>query len=94
MKITPNNYRPTLTDSLGNSKKNNDLNSGAQSQSNSTSVDFSPAARQLQQLNSDQNDINLDRVTRLRTALANGTLTIDTSRIADRLISSARDLLK
>lgn len=94
MKITPNNYRPAITDSLGSNKKNNELNPSNLAQSNSTSVDFSPAARHLQQLNSEHNDIDLDRVAHLRTALANGTLTIDTSRIADRLVNSARDLLK
>ncbi len=93
MKITPNNYRTTLADPINSNKKATE-NSPKPAQAGSASVDFSPAARQLQNLHSDQNDIDVNRVEALRTALANGTLAIDTSRIADRLIDSARDLLK
>lgn len=59
----------------------------------SAAVDFSAAARQLNQLQSTQNDIDLERVQQLRQAIADGTLEMDTSRIADRIIASARDLL-
>ena len=93
MKITQNDYRAALTDRVNNKKATNQPTPGP-AQTSSASVDFSPAARQLQNLNSDQNDVNLHRVEALRTALANGTLAIDTSRIADRIIHSARDLLK
>ena len=40
------------------------------------------------------NDINVERVAAIRAAIASGQLKIDTSRIADGLIASARDLLK
>lgn len=93
MKITPNDYRPAIADRLNNKKTTGQPNQNP-AKSSSASVDFSPAARQLQSLNSDQNDVDLGRVEALRTALANGTLNIDTSRIADRIIHSARDLLK
>ncbi|AQS50335.1 flagellar biosynthesis anti-sigma factor FlgM [Paenalcaligenes hominis] len=94
MKITPNDYRPTVNDRATTSKSTTQAKTETTQASRSASVDFSPAARQLQQLHSDHNDIDIDRVNALRTALANGTLEIDTSRIADRLIHSARDLLK
>lgn len=93
MKITANDYRATITDRINNKKTTGQPQQKA-AQSRSASVDFSPAARQLQSLNSDQNDIDISRVEALRTALANGTLQIDTSRIVDRIIHSARDLLK
>ncbi|MEZ2720652.1 flagellar biosynthesis anti-sigma factor FlgM [Paenalcaligenes hominis] len=94
MKITPNDYRPAVSDRATTSKSSTQTKTEPTNPSRSASVDFSPAARQLQQLHSDHNDIDLDRVNALRTALANGTLEIDTSRIADRLIHTARDLLK
>lgn len=94
MKITPSNYRPTLADSISSNKKTTEQPAKSAAQSGSASVDFSPAARQLQNLHSSQNDIDINRVEALRTALSNGTLAIDTSRIADRIIDSARDLLK
>lgn len=59
----------------------------------SAAVDLSTAARQLNQLQSDQNDVNMERVNALRQAIADGTLHMDTSRIADHIIASARDLL-
>lgn len=94
MKITSNNYRPSLADPINSNKKTTEQPTKSAAKSGSASVDFSPAARQLQNLNSAQNDVNTSRVEALRTALANGTLAIDTSRIADRIIDSARDLLK
>jgi len=57
-------------------------------------VDISPAAQQLSNLQSGDADVNLARVNEIRSALATGSLNIDTSRIADGLIASARELLK
>lgn len=95
MKITNNNYRPNLPDRL-NSKNTaaNTYQKTASASQGSAAVDLSPAARQLQQLHSPNNDIDMDRVQALRDAIANGTLEMDTSRIADGIINSARDLLK
>jgi len=57
-------------------------------------VHISPAAQQLSSLQSGDADVNLARVNEIRSALASGRLKIDTSRIADGLIDSARELLK
>jgi len=56
-------------------------------------VCISAAAQQLSGLQSGDADIHLERVNALRAAIASGTLTIDTSRIADGLIQSACELL-
>jgi negative regulator of flagellin synthesis FlgM len=40
------------------------------------------------------NDIDVERVAAIRDAIASGQFKIDTSRIADGLIATARDLLK
>jgi len=58
------------------------------------SVDISRAAQQLSNLQSGDADVNLAHVQALRAAIASGNLPIDTSRIADSLIASARELLK
>lgn len=57
-------------------------------------VDLSPAARHLSSLESTDNDINMVKVEQLRAAIESGELKIDVSRIADGLLSSARELLK
>ena len=41
-----------------------------------------------------RNDIDVERVAAIRDAIAAGQFKIDTSRIADGLIATARDLLK
>lgn len=92
MKIT-NSFRAALPERLNTKNAPSDALQN-KAQAHSAAVELSPAARQLQQLQSNSNDIDLDRVQSLRDALANGTLQIDTSRIADSIISSARDLLK
>lgn len=92
MKITNSNYRPSLPDRIN--QKNTAVNAYQDNNSaKSAAVDLSPAARHLQQLQSSDNDVDMARVQALREALANGTLEIDTSRIADSIINSARDLL-
>ncbi|WP_026639843.1 flagellar biosynthesis anti-sigma factor FlgM [Bordetella petrii] len=60
----------------------------------SAQVALSPASRQLLALQAGDNDIDVERVAAIRTAIASGQLQIDTGRIADSLIASARDLLK
>nr|WP_082308220.1 flagellar biosynthesis anti-sigma factor FlgM [Achromobacter sp. DMS1] len=55
---------------------------------------MSSASRKLLALQDGANDINVERVAAIREAIASGQLKIDTSRIADGLIASARDLLK
>lgn len=62
--------------------------------SGSSQVALSSASRKLLALQDGANDINVERVAAIREAIASGQLKIDTSRIADGLIASARDLLK
>ena len=68
--------------------------SGKAQSGKNNNVDISSAALQLSNLHSGENDVNIDRVNEIRSALEAGTLKIDTSRIADGLIASARELLK
>ncbi|MFT9637119.1 flagellar biosynthesis anti-sigma factor FlgM [Alcaligenes phenolicus] len=62
--------------------------------SSTNEVDFSAAARQLNSLQYSSADVDMKKVEALREAIAAGELKIDTSRIADSLIASVRDLLK
>ncbi|HUH87974.1 MAG TPA: flagellar biosynthesis anti-sigma factor FlgM [Pusillimonas sp.] len=59
-----------------------------------SAVELSPAARQLASLQNGDNDVNLERVQQIRDAIAAGQLKVDTGRIADSLLASARDLLR
>lgn len=63
-------------------------------QHSSHAVDLSTAGRQLAQLQSSNNDIDMEKVSAIKLAIANGELKIDTSKIADSLLSTARDLMK
>lgn len=60
----------------------------------SHAVDLSTAGRQLAQLHSGDHDVNMEKVAAIQQAIANGELKIDTSNIADSLLSTARDLMK
>lgn len=57
-------------------------------------VDLSAAARHLSNLQNGDNDIDIERIDRIKAAIASGQLSIDTSRVADELIASVRDLLR
>ena len=59
---------------------------------NSTSVTLSDAQAKLMQPGS--NDINMERVEALKTAIRNGELKMDTSKIADALIQDAQSFLE
>lgn len=59
---------------------------------NSTSVTISSAQTKLTQAGSD--DINMERVEALKTAIRNGELKMDTGKIADALISEAQSFLQ
>lgn len=67
---------------------------GPASPGNKSTVELSPAARQLASLQNSDNDVNLERVQEIRDAIAAGRLKVDTERIADSLLASARELLK
>ena len=62
------------------------------STSNSTSVTLSDAQAKLMQPGS--NDINMERVEALKTAIRNGELKMDTGKIADALIADTRAYLE
>lgn len=57
-------------------------------------VDLSDTARQLAALSSGAHDVDMQKVEAIRDAIASGQLKIDTSRIADSLLASARELIK
>jgi negative regulator of flagellin synthesis FlgM len=59
-------------------------------------VSLSPLSSQLRGLGADAStaDINTERVASLKDAISKGQLPIDTSKIADGLIATARSLLK
>ena len=65
--------------------------SGKTSTANSTSVTLSDAQSKLMQGSS---DINMERVEALKTAIRNGELKMDTSKIADALIQDAQSFLQ
>ena len=56
-------------------------------------VTFSTAARALEQTSRNQGDFDAGKVKAVRTAIENGTFTINSEAIADKLLSNARDML-
>ena len=97
MKITSNTLKSQLASSIAASRTQRaakgDTATGAAG-GGKAAVDLSAAARHLAGLQNGENDINVAKVQELRAAIASGDLKIDTSRIADSLIASARELLK
>ena len=97
MKITPNIVKSQLANSISATRSNRanaGTGSSAQGAEKAASVDFSSAARHLAKLQNADGDINMAKVQELRNAIASGQYKVDTSRIADSLIASARELLK
>lgn len=100
MKITSNTLKSQLANSIAASRSTRANSGGATAAATGASsgkagaVDLSPAARHLAGLQNSENDIDVAKVQELRAAIASGNLKIDTSRIADSLIASARELLK
>lgn len=92
MKITSSSSNPAVNTVAG-SRASNGTNAGSGTPAKAM-VELSPAARQLASLQNNSNDVNLERVQAIRDAIASGQLKIDTSRIADSLLASARELLK
>jgi len=60
----------------------------------SSPTGLSATARHLAALQGSGNDIDIDRVNRIRAAIISGELKANPDRIADALIASARELLK
>ena len=96
MKITSNSLKTQLASSVAATRgaRNAGGNSAAAGGGKAAAVDLSPAARHLAGLQNGEHDIDVAKVQELRNAIASGNLKIDTSRIADKLIASARELLK
>ena len=97
MKITTTTNRPLSAEALGNRPESAVAQAyvaGSASGSSSSQVALSSASRKMLALQDGSNDINVERVAAIRAAIASGQLKIDTGRIADSLIASARDLLK
>ena len=94
MKITSNPFHQVAPRNNASVTSEQGSQTAQGSRSQAAAVELSPAARELAALDSEQNDIDMAKVQAIRTALADGSLKIDASRIADGLISSAKDLLK
>ena len=100
MRITPTTVQHNASDRVSTTRSSSGAAAYAQQGQQSgrgeqaASVDLSATARQLQQLQSSDNDINIERVQEIKDAIAAGKLKVDTNRIADSLIASARELLK
>ena len=96
MKITSNTLKSQLASSVAATRNTRDAggNATAAGGGKAAAVDLSAAARHLSNLQNGEHDIDVAKVQELREAIASGNLKIDTSRIADKLIASARELLK
>ena len=92
MKITPTSSNSAVN-SVSGARTTAGTSKNPDSPGKST-VELSPAARQLASLQNSDNDVNLERVQEIRDAIAAGRLKVDTERIADSLLASARELLK
>lgn len=93
MKITPNTYSFTQLE-RPQQKNSQEHTASGNPKPSSSAVALSSTARHLQQVQSSAGDIDMERVQALRTAIANGTMEINTDRIADNLLASTRELLK
>ncbi|AYD64289.1 flagellar biosynthesis anti-sigma factor FlgM [Achromobacter sp. LC458] len=97
MKINSTTNRPLSADAVSqrpDSAVAQAYGASTPSGSSSSQVALSSASRKMLALQDGSNDINVERVAAIRAAIASGQLKIDTGRIADSLIASARDLLK
>lgn len=97
MKITSNPLKSQLASSIAatrSPRSGSDAPAATAGGGKAAAVDLSAAARHLASLQNGENDIDVAKVQELRAAIASGNLKIDTSRIADSLIASARELLK
>lgn len=92
MKINPSSNNSVVdTVSTARAKSGNHATTSA---SGKSTVELSPAARHFASLQNADHDVNLARVQEIRDAIAAGRLKINTERIADSLLASARELLK
>lgn len=92
MKISSSSPHAKLA-ALGTARESRPQATPGQSQPGNA-VDLSDTARQLAALSSGAHDVDMQKVQTIRDAIASGQLKIDTSRIADSLLASARELIK
>jgi len=94
VKISPTPDRYGLAQTLAASRPDATSAHVGASAPRSAKVTISATSTKLLALHQGDDDIDMERVKALRDAIASGQLRIDTSRIADGLIDSARELLK
>jgi negative regulator of flagellin synthesis FlgM len=92
VKITSSTPQPKLP-ALNSARESRSYAAAGQAAS-SQAVDFSDTARQLAALSNGAHDVDMQKVESVRDAIASGQLKVDTGRIADSLLASARELLR
>jgi len=92
LKITPSANKP-VADALPAARTAN-ASAAQAGAAGKGAVDLSPTARLLAGLQNADDDIDVERVQQIRDAIASGQLKIDSSRIADSLLASVREMLK
>jgi negative regulator of flagellin synthesis FlgM len=93
---TTNSNLPTLTDAASRSQQGDATTSQTTSSSaGDASVSLSGLSQHLRSLAaSGSADIDTAHVESIKTAIKNGSLTIDSSKIADGVLNTARELLQ
>ena len=93
MKITPSLNKPTVNP-VAPVRQGGGAPQAAPGSPGKSPVDLSSTARHLSSLENSDNDIDMAKVQQIRDAIASGQLKVNPERIADSLLSSARELLK
>ena len=93
VKITPSLNNPAVNP-VAPARQGGAATNASSSTSSKSQVDLSSTARHLSSLENSGNDIDMDKVHQIRDAIASGQLKVNPERIADSLLSSARELLK
>ncbi|NLZ12123.1 flagellar biosynthesis anti-sigma factor FlgM [Neopusillimonas aromaticivorans] len=93
MKITPSLNKPVVSP-VAPVRQGGNVASASSGASGKSPVDLSSTARHLSSLENGDNDIDMAKVQQIRDAIAAGQLKVNPERIADSLLSSARELLK
>ena len=91
MKVSLVPNRPVISRTAESNRASNAYGGIESAPQSSAQVAISDSSKKM--LEQQDGDIDMARVDALRDAIANGKLRIDTSRIADGLIASARELL-
>jgi len=92
LKITPSAKNPIVN--AVSPSRGQGASAASASPAGKNTVELSPAARQLANLQNSSNDIDIERIQQIKDAIAAGELKINPGRIADSLLVSVRELLK